>query len=179
MDEDKLWLIDDLYNCKKQGFAKIDIVDISAIEKDLWLPRLEEADVLLFGGGNTFHLMYWLEKSGLSKLLLKLLKTRIYAGISAGSVVASHSIKLSDAKKLYYPDSKSYDDHENGLGLVSFHIRPHFNNKSFPLVNKNYLSKIAKDLKEPIYAIDDESDVKINGDKIEIIGEGKYLVLNV
>src|SRR3989338_7932302 len=66
---DKEWLIDDLYNIKKQNFKNIDIVDISALPKEIWQPRLEEADVLFFGGGNTPHLMRWIIESGLKEIL--------------------------------------------------------------------------------------------------------------
>ena len=66
---DKDWLIDDLVNLKKQNFKSIDIADISAIDKKLWLPRMEEADVLFFEGGNTYHLMEWMNKSGLTEIL--------------------------------------------------------------------------------------------------------------
>ena len=45
---DKGWLIDDLVNIKKQGFESVDIVDISALPREMWLPRLEAADVLFF-----------------------------------------------------------------------------------------------------------------------------------
>jgi len=58
---DKDWLIADLVTCTKLGFKSIDIVDISAIPKDVWLPRLQEADVFFFEGGNTYHLMEWVE----------------------------------------------------------------------------------------------------------------------
>ena len=63
---DKSWLINDLVNIKDQNFKMIDIVDISALEKKNWLPRLENADIFIVSGGNTFHLMYWLKKSGLA-----------------------------------------------------------------------------------------------------------------
>lgn|SRR3989344_5888488 len=175
---DKWWLIDDLSNCKKLGFKQIDIVDISAIEKNLWLPRLKQADVLLFGGGNTFHLMYWLEKSVLAKLLPKLLKTRVYVGISAGSMVAGHAIKLTQAKRLYYPDLKGKYENEKGLDLVNFHIRPHLNNKFFPYVNEKNLTKLSNEIKEKIYALDDEMAIKVEGDKLQVVGEGNYLVFN-
>ncbi len=46
--DDKSWLIDDLYNIKKQNFKCIDIVDISALPRENWQPRLEAADVLIF-----------------------------------------------------------------------------------------------------------------------------------
>jgi len=33
---DKEWFIDDLYNIKKQGLKNIDVVDISALPKNIW-----------------------------------------------------------------------------------------------------------------------------------------------
>jgi dipeptidase E len=44
---DKSWMIDDLNNFKKAGF-EVDIVDISAVPKEIWLPRLQDAEVLFF-----------------------------------------------------------------------------------------------------------------------------------
>jgi len=106
---DKGWLIDDLYNLKQQNLKSIDIVDISALPEKVWLPRLEAADILFFSGGDTSHLMNWLEKSGLAKLLPDLLKTRVYAGISAGSIVAAPSLALSSKdKQLYYEKEFGY-----------------------------------------------------------------------
>lgn len=96
---DKGWFIEDLSNLKKQGLKSIDIVDISALPKKIWLPRLELTDVLFFSGGNSFHLMRWLDESGLAKLLPELLKTRIYAGISAGSMVTNPTLALSSKDK--------------------------------------------------------------------------------
>jgi len=88
---DKDWLINDYTNLKKQNYI-VDIVDISALPKETWLPRIKEANVIFVGGGNTFHLMHWLEKSGLKELLPELIKTRVYAGISAGSCIAGPTI---------------------------------------------------------------------------------------
>jgi len=102
---DKSWLIDDLYNIKKQDFKSIDIVDISALSKEFWQPRIEATDVLFFSGGDTLYLMHWFKKSGLKKLLPALLKTRVYAGISAGSM-ATGNITLRRFKELY-PDKDS------------------------------------------------------------------------
>lgn len=175
---DKHWLVNDLDNCRKAGFEKIDIVDISALSKDQWQPRLESADVLLFGGGNTFHLMYWIKKSGLDKLLPEYLKTKVYMGISAGSIAAGKSIFLSHSKKLYYPDLKGHPD-ENFLNLVNFSIRPHLNSKPhFPNVNAKTIGEMAKKLPETIYALDDESAVKVIDGKVEVVSEGKYLKFN-
>ncbi|MDB4977998.1 MAG: peptidase dipeptidase [Candidatus Peribacteria bacterium] len=175
---DKNWLITDLYNVNKLGYKYVDIVDISAVSEDIWKRRLENADVLFFGGGNTFHLMYWLQRSGLANVLPDLLKTRIYAGISAGSMVTGNSISLSQSEKLYYEDLGKYTN-ETGLGFVEFSFRPHLNSPHFPNVNTTVLQQHAKELLGPIYALDDQMALKIIDGKIEAIGEGEYLVFNI
>ncbi|OGD93080.1 hypothetical protein A2697_02110 [Candidatus Curtissbacteria bacterium RIFCSPHIGHO2_01_FULL_41_44] len=175
---DKLWLIDDLTRCKNLGFAMVDIVDISALPKNFWQPRIEEADVLLFGGGNVFHLMYWLNKSSLSKLLPNLLEERVYIGISAGSMVCSKRILLSQSKRLYYEDIKGKHKGQRGLGFVNFQIRPHLNNQYFPKVRAENLKKLAKEIPEPIYALDDGMALKVVDERVEVVGEGEYLLFN-
>lgn len=179
---DKHWLIKDLDNCQKAGFETIDIVDISALTRDQWQPRLESADVLLFGGGNTFHLMYWIKKSGLIDLLPKYLKTKVYVGISAGSIITGKSIFLTQAKKLYYPELKGAQNEElleELLNIVNFSIRPHLNNKPhFPQVNAKTIGEMAKKYPETIYALDDESAIKYVDGKVEVVTEGKWLKFN-
>lgn len=171
---DKGWLINDYSNLKKQGYS-VDIVDISAVEKDVWLPRLEEANVLFFGGGNTFHLMHWVEKSGLKDLLPELLKTRVYAGISAGSCIAGPTV-YNSVQNLF---GEKYDlKVEKGLGLVNFQFIPHLNSDWFPKINEESLEKASKDLKEPVYALDDNSAIVINNDNLEIVSEGKWKKFN-
>src|ERR1044072_3218010 len=91
---DKDWFINDLINIHKQGFKSVSITDISAVPEDIWRPQLEQADILFFEGGNTYHLMRWINKSGLAKILPKLLEKRVYVGLSAGSMVASPDLSL-------------------------------------------------------------------------------------
>lgn len=167
---DKHWLIDDLNNCRHAGF-EVDIVDISAVGKNMWLPRLEEAEVLFFGGGNTFHLMHWMKKSGLVDVLPDFLQTRIYAGISAGSCVTGPTI-YNSVQNLF---GEKYDlEIKEGLSLVNFQCIPHLNSSYFDKITKENLDAAAKDLTEPVYAIDDQSAVVVNGDSVEIVSEGKW-----
>lgn len=174
----KEWFIDDLANIKKQNPKFVDIVDISALPKDIWLPRLEVADVLFFSGGNSFHLMRWLDESGLTELFPALLKTRVWAGISAGSMVTNPTLALSSKdKQIYYEEKFGYKT-EKALGFVDFYTRPHYNSPDFPQANEKYLTDMAKDFTDTIYALDDDSAVKVVDGKVEIVSEGKYLVLN-
>jgi dipeptidase E len=172
---DKGWLINDYSNLKNLGLGSVDIVDISAVSEKIWKPRLEEANVLFFGGGNTFHLMHWVKKSGLEKLLPKLLKTRVYAGISAGSCIAGHTI-YNSVQNLF---GEKYDlKIENGLGLVDFQFIPHLNSPYFKKIRVKDLEAASKDLTEPVYALDDNSAIIVDGKKVEVISTGKWKKFN-
>ncbi len=172
---DKAWFIKDLYNIKKQGFKFIDIVDISALPRKNWQPRIEAGDVLFFSGGNTSHLMYWLKESGLAEMLPELLKTRVYVGVSAGSMVTNPTLALSsDDKKIYYEEEFGYKS-EDALNFVDVYIRPHYNSSDFPNAKKEYIKKIAQEKGKIIYALDNQSALKIIDRNIEVITEGEYL----
>jgi len=171
---DKSWMIEDLNNFQKAGF-EVDIVDISAVSKEVWLPRLQEAEVLFLGGGNTFHLMYWVKKSGLQEELPNLLKTRIYAGISAGSCIAGPTI-YNSVQNLF---GEKYElEIKEGLGLADFQIIPHLNSPYFEKIRKENLAEASKELTESVYAIDDNSAILVDGEKVEVVSEGEFEKFN-
>ena len=60
------------------------------------------------------------------------------------------------------------------MQFVDFVVRPHFNSKTFPNIRGNFLEEIVKDVKLPLYAIDDMSAIKVDGANIEVISEGKW-----
>ena len=173
---DKGWLIDDLRRLSFLKFKEIDIVDVSALPKEIWLERLKNADVFFVEGGNTYYLMYWFNKSGLSKELPKLLITRVYVGVSAGSMVVCPSIKNEDlcasAKEDFTKTKETLI--EDGLNLVNFMIEPHINSKYFPESTFENLEKISKEYKYSIYGIDDDTAIKIDGDKLEVVSQGVW-----
>jgi len=173
---DKGWLIKDLVKCKDLGFKEVDIVDISALSQDEWLPRLEIVDVIMFGGGNTSYLMHWLKKSGLNKILPKLLTTKVYVGVSAGSMVVAPNLREKEMQKIY--NEPIVDDESNeGLGLVDFLVVPHINSPYFPRALE-FVEELAKNIIVPMYAIDDETAIAIWGEKTEIISRGFWKKFN-
>jgi dipeptidase E len=117
--------------------------------------------------------MYWFNKSGLSKILPKLLKTRIYIGVSAGSIIATPSLINADfeAKPLTAINEEIYHD---GLSLVDFMVEPHINSPYFPESTFKNLKTRSQRNKYSIYGIDDETAIKIDGDKLEVVSQGVW-----
>ncbi len=174
---DKWWLIDDLKKLKELKFNSIDIVDVSALPKEIWSERLKEADILFVEGGNTYHLMYWFNESGLSEILPELLKTKVYIGVSAGTLITTPSLINAGSEKQPVQEigETIYDQ---GLVLVNFMIEPHINNSWFPELTFEFLESESKKYPHPIYGLDDNSAIKIDGDKIEVISEGVWKKFN-
>lgn len=176
---DKDWLIDDLKNIQKQGFKQIEIADISAVPKEIWLPKFEEADVLFFEGGNTYHLMREMNRVGLTEILPELLKAKVYVGVSAGSMVTCPDLQLTTSKIVYGED---LDEIENmkALGLVDFYVLPHLNNPYFENLRKDNqrIQESLKNTSQKVLILDDNSAVKVLDGKMEIISEGEYLEFN-
>lgn len=173
---DKWWLISDLSKCKELGFKEVDIVDIAAVPKEIWPKRLEKADVIMVGGGNTSYLMGQIKKSGLADVLPTLLKTQVYVGISAGSMVMAPKLKEKEMQRLYEEPIVD-DDTNEGLGLVDFLVVPHMNSPHFPRAAE-LIDEVAKDIEIPLYAIDDQTAVEVVDEKIEVVTEGKWKRFN-
>ena len=176
-DGDKHWLIDDLQSLISMGIGMIDVVDISALPRDIWEKRLRKADVLEFGGGNTFHLMYWIRKSGLDKILEDLLKKKLYIGISAGSIVTNPTLLLSRKEPLdpqFYSEEIGWVQDDTGLNFVDFYIRPHFNNPHFRDITYENIKKRSEGINAPVYLIDDQTAISVNGKKIRVVSKGTY-----
>ncbi len=174
---DKAWLIKDFVNFEKLNFKNFSIVDISAVNRSIWYPQIQEADVLVFGGGNTFYLMEWVEKSGLKDELLELLKTKVYVGISAGSMILSPDLMLNTLQKLYKEDLERTENIK-GINFVDFYILPHYMSSPSSIRTKENILEATKEIKNKIYALDDNSALEIVDNNIKIISEGNFLEIN-
>ncbi len=174
---EKDWFINDLRNCQNEGFKAIAITDIAAVPENIWRPQIEEADVLFFEGGNTCYLMEWLNKSGLTTLLPELLKTRVYVGVSAGSMVTNPDLAVKVSQALYDEDLDKLGEMP-GLHYVDFYTLPHLNSPYFPKLVEENIRKLAARVPRKIYALDDQSAVKVVDGKVEVVSEGCWLEFN-
>lgn len=173
---DKWWLIKDFVKCKELGFREVDIVEIAAIPQDIWEPRLRNADVIMVGGGYTAYLMEQIKKSGLQRLLPELLESRVYVGVSSGSMVTAPRFRDKEVNLLLGEPDNDDETHE-GLNLVDFLVAPHVNAPHSPRFTE-LMAQLAKNTGVPLYVIDDNTAIKVIDGKPKIVTEGKWGRLN-
>lgn len=82
---------------------------------------IQKAQAIVVGGGNTFHLVAELHKSGLMQVIReKALAGTPYIGWSAGSNVACPTLMTTNDMPIVEPESF------HTLGLIPFQINPHY-----------------------------------------------------
>lgn len=164
---DKEWFVNETFTSLRNfGYGLIDYADIAANGLD-WKARLETMDAILVSGGNTFYLLDQMRKSGFDKWLPGVLNQKVYIGISAGSIVTGSSIDVATIEPAD-PNIPNISD-LTGLNLVDFLVEPHCDGARFAT-----MQKWAGTDGRPLFALDDQSAVKVDGSKVEVITEGDW-----
>jgi dipeptidase E len=154
----------------EMGWKSLGLLELTAlpsIRQELWVPRLEETDALLVGGGDCQYLTYWMQQSGLANLLPSLLHKTVYVGLSAGSMVMTRFGTTYGNHTLPAEGDKSLD-------LLDFAIHPHLDHEWFPENSLANLEQLAATIEVPSYAIDAQTAIKVNGGIVEVISEGNW-----
>lgn len=166
----KDWVVRQFLDLWRFGYNWVDIVDPSAANVD-WRARLEDADVVHLSGGNTFHLLDQCRKTGFDTWLTDNLDTKIYVGGSASSIIATPTIEIA---------SLPYGDENlpgltglSGFNWVNFEIAPHCDQTSLEAIEA-----YAKGRRYPVYALDDQSAIKVENGNVEVISEGYWKIFN-
>ncbi|MFH1694717.1 MAG: Type 1 glutamine amidotransferase-like domain-containing protein [Patescibacteria group bacterium] len=163
----KDWYITQLTNLQKYGFSWIDMIDISVPGVD-WKDRLASVDVIVVSGGNTFYLLDQVRKTKFDEWLKGVLNEKVYVGISAGSILMTPTIAVSSVE----PGDKNTPEltDVSGLGYVDFEVSPHVPDYISYESVEEYVAKT----KKPLYAIDDQTAIKVVDGKIDVVSEGKW-----
>ena len=149
------------------GWRSVGVLELTAlptISPDRWVPWVREADVLLVDGGEATYLAHWVRESGLVDLIPELTDT-VWVGVSAGSMALTP--RIGDLFVEWRPE-----EGDRTLGLVDFSLFPHVG--LFPGNTLEVAEQWAADLGNPAYALDEQSAVLVDGDRVEVVSEGEW-----
>jgi dipeptidase E len=152
------------------GWKSLGVLELTAlpsIKEEYWSAAVREADALLVNGGDVLYLCRWMRESGLAHLLPSL-RESVYVGVSAGSMVTAPIF------------GETYDDPttpfviDTGLGLVDFALLPHLDHEDHPESSTAKVERMAAALPAPLYAIDDQTAIKVSDGAVEVVSEGHW-----
>ncbi len=152
------------------GWKSVGVLELTAlpsIDREQWIPIVQETDVLLVNGGDPLYLSYWMRQSGLADLLPSLRDT-VYVGLSAGSIVMAPNIGEDFVR--WTPPTGG----DETLGIVDFSIFPHLDHEEMPDNSMAEAEKWAAGMSVACYAIDDETAIKVTDGGIEVVSEGHW-----
>jgi dipeptidase E len=160
---------------KQIGFDGLVSVHTATNKKSL----IEEADGIFISGGNTFRLLNQLYADD----IIDLIRERVFAGqlkymgTSAGTNVATVSIKTTNDMPIVYPPSF------NAIGLVPFQINAHFidaqaNSTHMGETRETRIQEFHEENDTTVVGIREGAMLLVEGDKMSIIGRngGKLFV---
>jgi dipeptidase E len=129
-------------------------------------------------------------QSGLADLLPSLRREAVYVGVSAGSMAASSifgepfpsprsgSGSVLKSEDIVFATPKGEVNAtfvtDQGAGLVDFALIPHLDVEDHPDASMANAEKWAARLPVPVYAIDDETAIKVTGGSVEVVSEGNW-----
>jgi dipeptidase E len=151
------------------GWKSLGVLELTAlpsIDQQLWVPEVQETDVLLVNGGDPLYLCYWMRQSGLADLLPSL--SAVYVGLSAGSMVMTPNIGEDFVR--WNPPTGG----DRTLGMVGFSIFPHLDHPDLPDNSMAGAEKWAARMQVPAYAIDDQTAIKVIDDVVEVVSAGHW-----
>ena len=151
------------------GWKSLGVLELAALptlERELWLPLVEETDVLLVNGGDALYLAHHMRESGLVDLLPSL--SAVWVGLSAGSMVMTP--RIGEDFKVWNPPGGG----DAALGIVDFSIFPHVDHPDLPENTMAAAEQWAAGLSNPAYAIDDDTAIKVVDGAVEVVSEGHW-----
>jgi dipeptidase E len=152
------------------GWKSLGVLELTAlpsIDKKLWMPLVQETDVLLVNGGDPMYLCHWMWQSGLADLLPSLRET-VWVGLSAGSMVMTPRIGEE------FVGWKPPTGGDETLGIVDFSIFPHLDHPDLPENTMADAERWAANIAAPAYAIDDETAIRVVDGAVEVVSQGYW-----
>jgi dipeptidase E len=165
---DQRWSIKEMNHVICTVGGTVDLINLLALSKEQIFKRAQKVDVIYVLGGHTDYLMSVFNKSGLSELLPELLKSKIYVGSSAGSMVLCRRVSTIAYQEIYGEEGdygvKKY------LEFADFALKPHLDSAQFAKNRKENLIKVSASFDGRLFGLRDDQAIEVNGSQINYIG---------
>ena len=174
---DHSWLVADLNRLYDLGWRQFDVLELNGLPRQVVLDRLRHADVVYVEGGNHYHLARSITENGLAEGFLEALESRVYVGVSAGSMIFSKRLDeqsaevIGDVEDLHLLGATTL---RPPFGLFDWYLKPHLYSPDFPERDDAWAEAIAAKADFPIYFIDDATAVRVDGDEVDVLSEGRW-----
>ena len=162
------------------GWKSVGMLELTALpslDPEDWVSAVRNTDALLVFGGDVMFLCHWMRTSGLADLLPSL-SEMVYVGVSSGSMVLTPD--FGEAYDDWFcreppaPASNLPVADDRALGIVHFSIFPHVDVERSPQNSMANAEVWAARRKNPTYAIDDETAIKVVDGKADVVSEGHW-----
>jgi dipeptidase E len=171
--------VDDYHNTARKAFENFGFPNLSSVH-NVNDPRslIENSDGIFIGGGNTFRLLNKMYEQD----LLEVIRRKVfsgelrYMGTSAGTNVATVSIKTTNDMPIVYPPSF------NSLELVPFQINAHYldasNSTHMGETREKRIQEFHEDNDTKVVGIREGAMLLVENDSMQLIGQngGKLFV---
>jgi len=175
------WLVEDLNRLHGFGWRELDILELNGLPRQMVLERLRRADVIYAEGGNHYHLANSIIVNGLAAEMAAVLEAKVYVGVSAGSMIFSRNLSEKTGEAFGEHDDLRILGETRArspFGLFDWYLKPHLNSPGFPDRTAAWFEAVAAKLDFPVYAIDDDSAVRVRGDETDVVSDGAWRLLN-
>lgn len=157
-------------------FEPLGVRVVGAHESDDPATALHECGAVAVGGGNTFHLLRELRRTGLLALIGDAVRAGMpYIGWSAGSNVACPTIRTTNDMPIVDPGGLE------SFGFLPWQINAHFTDAHPPnhrgeTRRERIVEFLAANPGEPVIALPEGTGLRVTGEKFEVFGASSALV---
>jgi len=115
---------------KEFSKSKIKHYTITHLKKKYSYNDIEDFDVIYMCGGNSFHYLDTIRKTGFDRLIKRFVKeNKVYLGASAGAALACPNIDYVSWSKYVYDENIEDLKNLKALNFIDYLIMPHFDKR--------------------------------------------------
>jgi dipeptidase E len=175
------WFVEDLTRLHGLGWRELDILELNGLPRGMVLERLQHADVIYAEGGNHYHLANSIIVNGLAAAMAAAVESKVYVGVSAGSMIFSRHLSQKTGEAFGEREDLRILGEvraRSPFGLFDWYLKPHLNSPYFPERTLAWFEEAAAKLDFPVYALDDDSAVRVRGGETDVVSGGVWRLLN-